>query len=221
MEAVTLCAVTLMGPTHAPAPEDLCWVRTTIHAYVSQCSCWELCRVQGIGSVLPFFMCSASAPDSNCENGTHGCHSICDGDVCSCKNNTSYRLSRSRRHCIGMKLQSTNLALPVWFYFWGTIFCAVCVLTLDIDECLEDVDMCSHICNNTLGSYQCSCPKDLSLALDLHNCGKDACTNGRASSWFLPHGSYSVYYANDWWTVHCWRMTGQWSRLCSMWWMAR
>ena len=102
MEAVMMCAVTLMGPTHAPAPEDLCWVRTTIHAYVSPCSCWELCRVQGIGSVLPFFMCSASAPDSNCENGTHGCLSICDGDVCSCKNNTSFRLSRSRRHCVGM-----------------------------------------------------------------------------------------------------------------------
>ena len=55
----------------------------------------------------------------------------------------------------------------------STIFCVVLVLTLDIDECLEDSDMCSHFCNNTLGSYQCSCPKDLSLAVDLHNCGKD------------------------------------------------
>ena len=56
------------------------------------------------------------------------------------------------------------------------------VLPLDIDECLEANGMCSHFCNNTLGSYLCSCPKDLSLALDLHNCGEIACVPPLCSS---------------------------------------
>ena len=65
------------------------------------------------------------------------------------------------------------------YYVEYTLSGAVSVLTLDIDECLEDNGMCSHSCNNTFGSYQCSCPKDLSLALDLHNCGKKESAVGK------------------------------------------
>ena len=28
---------------------------------------------------------------------------------------------------------------------------------IDIDECARDTDGCHHICNNTVGSYFCSC----------------------------------------------------------------
>ena len=30
-------------------------------------------------------------------------------------------------------------------------------LIIDIDECSEETDQCHHICNNTVGSYECSC----------------------------------------------------------------
>ena len=31
------------------------------------------------------------------------------------------------------------------------------MVTIDIDECSMQVDECDHNCNNTLGSYTCSC----------------------------------------------------------------
>ena len=31
------------------------------------------------------------------------------------------------------------------------------MITTDIDECSMQVDECDHTCNNTLGSYTCSC----------------------------------------------------------------
>ena len=31
------------------------------------------------------------------------------------------------------------------------------MVTIDIDECSMQVDECDHTCNNTLGSYTCSC----------------------------------------------------------------
>ena len=30
--------------------------------------------------------------------------------------------------------------------------------SVDVDECEDDHNTCSHYCNNTEGSYQCSCP---------------------------------------------------------------
>ena len=41
---------------------------------------------------------------------------------------------------------------------------------IDIDECTDDNGGCQHICNNTGGSYYCSCNPGYSVNLDQQNC---------------------------------------------------
>ena len=43
--------------------------------------------------------------------------------------------------------------------------------TCDADECYADISGCSDGCNNTIGSYQCTCPPEKFLSSDGHNCG--------------------------------------------------
>ena len=50
------------------------------------------------------------------------------------------------------------------------------MVTLDIDECSMQVDDCEHNCNNTLGSYTCSCNDGYILDRDGIQCnGKNIC----------------------------------------------
>ena len=44
------------------------------------------------------------------------------------------------------------------------------IFITDINECLDNDGTCSHICNNTEGSYHCECPTGYLLQLDNHNC---------------------------------------------------
>ena len=41
---------------------------------------------------------------------------------------------------------------------------------VDIDECLIDNGGCNQTCDNTNGSYQCSCSEGYELTNDTHNC---------------------------------------------------
>ena len=40
----------------------------------------------------------------------------------------------------------------------------------DIDECALNTDGCAQICNNTIGSYHCSCRTGYRLASNGHMC---------------------------------------------------
>ena len=40
----------------------------------------------------------------------------------------------------------------------------------DVDECTHDIDGCEHNCNNTVGSFICSCNTGHDLTLDGKNC---------------------------------------------------
>lgn len=44
------------------------------------------------------------------------------------------------------------------------------LLFLDIDECQENNGNCEKICQNTHGSYECSCPEGFRLKSDGKNC---------------------------------------------------
>ena len=46
----------------------------------------------------------------------------------------------------------------------------VCILMLDINECLENNAGCDHTCVNTVGSYYCQCGDDHELHVDNHTC---------------------------------------------------
>ena len=40
----------------------------------------------------------------------------------------------------------------------------------DIDECVEGLDECDHYCNDTFGSYFCTCMDGYELESDHHTC---------------------------------------------------
>ena len=46
---------------------------------------------------------------------------------------------------------------------------------LDIDECLEEIDQCEHNCNNTNGSYTCSCNPGFVKDVDQRSCHGKLC----------------------------------------------
>ena len=41
-----------------------------------------------------------------------------------------------------------------------------------IDECKTGQDGCEYFCEDSAGSYKCSCPPDQKLDSNLHNCSK-------------------------------------------------
>ena len=55
----------------------------------------------------------------------------------------------------------------------------VCMLTIiiifhsDIDECVQGLAGCDQNCNNTVGSYFCTCMDGYELELDNHGCTGD------------------------------------------------
>ena len=46
----------------------------------------------------------------------------------------------------------------------------VVILHSDIDECEEETSGCSQNCNNTIGSYYCTCMNGFDLESDGHSC---------------------------------------------------
>ena len=57
----------------------------------------------------------------------------------------------------------------------------------DIDECAQGTSGCSHICNNTVGSYSCGCPIGYRLADDNRNCMGES----RSKSRYYYYAPYS------------------------------
>ena len=49
---------------------------------------------------------------------------------------------------------------------------------IDINECLENLDGCDHMCSNRPGSYTCSCHTGYRLAMDNHTCNGKLAFNG-------------------------------------------
>ena len=43
-------------------------------------------------------------------------------------------------------------------------------ISIDINECDGENGGCSHICNNTIGSYQCFCEDGYELESDQQSC---------------------------------------------------
>ena len=46
---------------------------------------------------------------------------------------------------------------------------------LDIDECVEGSDGCTHNCTNTVGGYACTCNDGFELESNNHTCTGDDC----------------------------------------------
>jgi len=50
------------------------------------------------------------------------------------------------------------------------LHCVMSIHIVDINECLTDSGGCTQKCNNTVGSYHCSCWNGYELANDSHTC---------------------------------------------------
>ena len=92
--------------------------------------------------------------------------------MCSCDD--GYLLQADGRTCAGMhSVCETTYVVCVLIYtqivppFSDVLFKNVFI---DIDECQTDNGGCSQTCNNTDGSYQCSCRNGYELTNDGHNC---------------------------------------------------
>ena len=87
--------------------------------------------------------------DQNCinEDGTYHC--TCD---------TGFTLHANGKGCDGKGEKNK----------WIIIF--IVGSLVDIEECAMYTDECQQVCNNTIGSYECSCNDGYTLATDGKNC---------------------------------------------------
>ena len=44
------------------------------------------------------------------------------------------------------------------------------IYSIDVNECVQELNQCSHMCNNTIGSYACGCPPGSALSVDRRVC---------------------------------------------------
>ncbi len=55
--------------------------------------------------------------------------------------------------------------VTIAYSYWNFLLCCT-----DIDECAVGIDGCSHSCNNTVGSFVCTCNDGYELAADGTTC---------------------------------------------------
>ena len=92
-----------------------------------------------------------------CLTGNGGCEQICNNTEGSfeCLCNEGYVLTANNFDCNG---NCTTLKITLWK------FC------IDVDECQTSNGGCAEFCNNTDGSFECSCRTGYMLAADNANC---------------------------------------------------
>lgn len=101
-----------------------------------------------------------------CTENTDGCTQICINTAgsyrCSCR--SGYRLQSDGLLCNGEPPQKWKYAELILHGYLDVS------LMIDIDECSENRDNCGQLCQNTLGSYSCSCRTGYRLASDGAGC---------------------------------------------------
>ena len=92
-----------------------------------------------------------------CVENTDGCAHQCTNTISSyyCSCDTGYSLESDNHGCQGRK---------------SLLFHSSISNVIDINECLTNNGGCNQTCNNSIGSYSCSCDIGYDLAVDKHNC---------------------------------------------------
>jgi hypothetical protein len=99
------------------------------------------------------------------------------------------------------------------FHFKPMTFLEICkkwdiykyIVILDIDEC-QGTSACSQLCQNTIGSYTCSCRPEYNLHSDGKSCiGKYVLTSSFAKTFFLQNcpfnGIIRILFSVNWFLV--------------------
>lgn len=154
-----------------------------------------------------YLLCNIVNPDINeCTNGQHQCEHNCQNTpgsyTCSCR--TGYRLNSDGRTCSGMcnvMFCVILLLLLCMLFLFYIIHCKYCYFTtsVDINECSEGTHQCAHNCQNTVGSYTCSCRTGYRLSSNGRSCyGKPAHACIDSFEFFVAKSiSYTYNYSND------------------------
>ena len=113
-------------------------------------------------------------PDVNECSGNHGCSHGCQNTVgsyqCTCPN--GYSLSSNQRTCQG---NSVIFSMIMRIFNIPLVLITIIInkshsfSISDDNECSGNHG-CSHGCQNTAGSYQCTCPSGYSLASNQRTC---------------------------------------------------
>ena len=97
---------------------------------------------------------------NECQSSNGGCEQVCTNTIgsfeCSC--NPGFNVSSNGANCIGKMVQLNAYHNPIIAKY------------TDINECQTNNGGCEQICNNTDGSFECSCNQGYSLSSDGTNC---------------------------------------------------
>ena len=94
-----------------------------------------------------------------CSEGISGCSQLCSNIIgsysCSCHN--GYQVGSDNHTCLG---KMNNALIIIDIAYNGT----------DINECASQNGGCEQNCQNTIGSYSCSCLTGYLIASNGYNC---------------------------------------------------
>ena len=105
--------------------------------------------------------------DNECLTNKGGCAQICNNTVGSyiCDCFSGYELDDNGHGCLGWLFCINRKIMPII----GVLFFLLVLIDFkDIDECLEEMNFCHHLCININGSYQCGCNTGYELVDDFH-----------------------------------------------------
>ena len=110
-----------------------------------------------------FLMIIFLADIDECALNISGCNQKCTNTIgsyfCSCY--PGYQLYKDNETCIG------NHSISLFNKYSCLHFL---IILLDIDECAHNISGCNQKCNNTIGSYFCSCYLGYQLDKDNETC---------------------------------------------------
>lgn len=78
---------------------------------------------------------------------------------------------------LGLLMLTVLCFLSLFIFFLQRCWCRIGykpvddgLVCVDVDECVDRPDFCSHYCNNTQGSFVCFCSQGYVLEPDGHSC---------------------------------------------------
>ena len=111
---------------------------------------------------------------------------------CTCDSLTGFQLGSDQRTCVGtyacvllcftvhIHIFSSLLLLPPFFPMSPSLSVYTRPSQSDVNECAQNTDNCQQLCNNTVGSFTCSCETGYVLEMDGFTCTLNGTTGETA-----------------------------------------
>ena len=113
-----------------------------------------------------------SEDNNECTDGTTQCEVTCRNTpgsfVCEC--NPGYELATNGYSCQGIVISQFAMLLLYSYIIIQNETNLLVLCTIDIDECTAGTHQCAQNCQNTIGSYICSCNDGYTLGDNGRDC---------------------------------------------------